>query len=394
MREQLQTALPMVVVPALPDKKVVGRFTPEVVNARLRGLQRFLSRCAKDTNVVEHVVFQNFLSLTTDEFATFRDARNAVSTPAMGAKIMGKLSSLARMMGGGAAVKRTDADISVDALEKYASSVEPVLGALHTMLLQLQQAELATAQALSEFGSAYGMLGAAERRALGDALQATGQCARQVATVVGSAAHHSSALAAEDMLDAQRMVQATQHVFNARKEARNEYAESLESLQRAKVELSKAGGGSGGEAGAQAAAAAADAQVRCTQAEQKLHSMTLQLAESMERFREQHLRDFMGAWCQVAVAQARRAAVEAELWEGIADRCQEAATVEASAAPYLSVTPPAVPAAGGGAASSPGGESPSREPADAEDAHAPDTPQEYAFADGATPSGDEQGEFV
>ncbi len=393
VRQQLQQALPMVVVPALPEKKVVGRFTPELVRSRQRGLQRFLQRCSQNTSITEHVVFQNFLSLTADEFARFKEARNTVTQPAVGDTIMSKLSSFARMVGGAPKTKRTDADISVATLEQYAASVEPLLSTMSTILDKLQAAELDTAQGLSEFGSAYGMLGAAEGRSLGEALQATGQCARQVATVVGSAAHSSTQLLSEDMQDAARMVHATQHVFESRQAARLQYSLAVEALQKAKVELSKAGGASAGEAGAKAAAQVQAAQERSTAAEDKLHQMTLQLADSMETFRAQHLSDFLAAWCRASVAQARKAAVEAELWEGIAQSCQEAATVEASAAPYLSATPPAAPGSAQAAASAEG--SPDGSPRHTPAPNVPDTPQEHSFADGSgTPSGDEQGEFV
>lgn len=339
--------------------------------------------------ITEHVVLQNFLSLTSDEFERFRSARNDLASRSVGAGIMSGLNKLARMLGGSVNAKRTDADISVDALQQYVASVEPVLGAMHTMLQQLQGAELATAQALSEFGSAYGMLGAAERRSLGDALQATGQCARQVATVTGSAAHSSTALLAEDMQDAQRMVQATHSLFDARKAARSAYMDVLGSLESAKTELAKAGGASAGEAGASAALVVETLQRQCTDAEAQLHSMTLELASSMEHFREQHMGDFLAAWAQAAVSQARRAAVEAELWEGIGDACQEAAMLEASAAPYLSAAPPAAPAAEGAAAGAAGGAANTEATPPA-----PATPQEHAFSPESTPEGAEQGEFL
>jgi hypothetical protein len=303
---------------------------------------------------------------------------------------MKSLSSFARLVGGTPNTKRTDADMSVDSLQLYLQSLEPILGSMHTMVADLQGAELATAQSLSEFGSAYGMLGAAERRSLGKSLQAVGHSARLSAAALGSSAYSATAMLGEDIADAQRMVLATGAVFTARKEQRIHHAHALHDLQKAKAELSRVGGATAGEAGATAAAEAQAAETASRECEGSLHSMTLQLADSMQAFRERHLAEFLAAWGRLCIAQARRAALEAELWEGMAGTAEEAAAVEASAAPYLALSPPAVSvgAHGGdeGSGVTPTG-SGSATPTDEQ----PATAQETAFeGDG----GDEEGQFV
>jgi len=60
--EQLGNAHPGIIIPAIPEKQAVGRFSPDFVEQRRRGLERFLSKLALHPVLVESHHFVTFLT--------------------------------------------------------------------------------------------------------------------------------------------------------------------------------------------------------------------------------------------------------------------------------------------------------------------------------------------
>ena len=73
--EQLGTAFPGVILPAIPEKQAVGRFSPDFVEQRRRGLERFLNKISLHPTLVESQYLISFL--TADDVA-FNIAKSTV----------------------------------------------------------------------------------------------------------------------------------------------------------------------------------------------------------------------------------------------------------------------------------------------------------------------------
>ena len=68
LREELLRTHPGAVVPPLPEKAVVGRFSEEFVEARRRALERFCARICRHPDLRSSESFRIFLEGTNDEF--------------------------------------------------------------------------------------------------------------------------------------------------------------------------------------------------------------------------------------------------------------------------------------------------------------------------------------
>jgi hypothetical protein len=69
LRTVLLHNMPGVIVPPLPEKAVMHRFTSEFIESRRRALERFMSRCAEHSFIRENEIFRTFLKGSTDELS-------------------------------------------------------------------------------------------------------------------------------------------------------------------------------------------------------------------------------------------------------------------------------------------------------------------------------------
>jgi hypothetical protein len=69
LRQVLSGELPAVIVPPLPEKAVMNRFSPEFVEGRRRALERFVSRCAEHPFIREAEIFKTFISGDDDKLS-------------------------------------------------------------------------------------------------------------------------------------------------------------------------------------------------------------------------------------------------------------------------------------------------------------------------------------
>jgi sorting nexin-1/2 len=61
LSQELSRTFPGIIVPPLPEKQTVGRFSSDFVESRQRGLERFLARVAANAEMGNSRVFVTFL---------------------------------------------------------------------------------------------------------------------------------------------------------------------------------------------------------------------------------------------------------------------------------------------------------------------------------------------
>ena len=85
---ELGRAFPGVILPAIPDKQSVGRFTPEFVEIRRRALEKFLQRVSEHPELGCSASFATFIQADDARLAQAKDASKQ-SKPKMAEKASG-----------------------------------------------------------------------------------------------------------------------------------------------------------------------------------------------------------------------------------------------------------------------------------------------------------------
>jgi sorting nexin-1/2 len=73
LHDQLNFSFPGAIVPPLPEKQTVGRFTPEFVESRRRSLEKFIARIACHKELCNAPAFISFLKLDENELGRLKD---------------------------------------------------------------------------------------------------------------------------------------------------------------------------------------------------------------------------------------------------------------------------------------------------------------------------------
>jgi hypothetical protein len=73
LRGALRDSVPWAIVPALPDKQQIGRFSADFVDIRLRALQRWMERVTASPELVAADPLRKFATLPYDALAAVRD---------------------------------------------------------------------------------------------------------------------------------------------------------------------------------------------------------------------------------------------------------------------------------------------------------------------------------
>jgi sorting nexin-1/2 len=173
---ELASAFPGVIVPALPEKQTVGRFSPEFVEARRRALEKFLKRCAQHRDLHQAPAFKTFLRADDYSFGVAKEAANSTK-PKIAERAFGWLSgtvssTVNTVTGQGPKIDlpKSPEDIQIEEITRYINAFESQFSNVTKHSSALVKRNRETAQALYDFAQSLTWLGQSEGEALGVAL--------------------------------------------------------------------------------------------------------------------------------------------------------------------------------------------------------------------------------
>ena len=191
LHQQLVRNYAGVVIPPLPEKLIVGRFSPEFVESRRRALEKFLNRVACHVDLRGSAHFKAFLESSEDGLAatkasTKEEQRARKKSKGWGQWFSEKAQAVSSKVGRSASLAKTPEDAAFDEVVQYVEALEPQVGNVHKHTQGLVRRSRDLANGLFEFGLAFTLLGQSEQGVLENAL-----------TEVGHTADKLSVLAAE-----------------------------------------------------------------------------------------------------------------------------------------------------------------------------------------------------
>ncbi|KAH8056159.1 hypothetical protein JL720_14226 [Aureococcus anophagefferens] len=223
--------VPGSIVPPLPEKAVVGRFSADFVESRRRLLEKFCVRLAAHEELSDSKYFKLFLQADdaglsvakaeqklAEKAETKKNARPGGGSFAnMSAWFEDTVNSVSLSMAANAEAKeKSPADEKIEEVKAYIHSLEVQMGnvAKHTSGLMNRNRELSTG--LFEFGLAFTLLGQTETDPLSTALTKLGHTADQLSLLVTEQTAKETCNFEEPMYDYIRVLGAVKLALGAR----------------------------------------------------------------------------------------------------------------------------------------------------------------------------------
>jgi len=307
LHDMLQKDVPGSIVPPLPEKAVVGRFSADFVESRRRLLEKFCVRLAAHEELSDSKYFKLFLQADdaglsvakaeqklAEKAETKKNARPGGGSFAnMSAWFEDTVNSVSLSMAANAEAKeKSPADEKIEEVKAYIHSLEVQMGnvAKHTSGLMNRNRELSTG--LFEFGLAFTLLGQTETDPLSTALTKLGHTADQLSLLVTEQTAKETCNFEEPMYDYIRVLGAVKLALGARAKHKHALAIAVADLEQKKALSAKLAGQPGKEDKAALAEHAIDKAAGDVQAARDaFEQVSARVIREMERFKREKAAD-------------------------------------------------------------------------------------------------------
>ena len=332
LSEMLQKDVPGSIVPPLPEKAVVGRFSAEFVESRRRLLEKFCVRLAAHDELSDSKYFKLFLQ-ADDAGLSVAKAEQKLAEKAEGKKggvSGGRGSSFAAMsswfeesvhsisltMAANAEAKeKSPADEKIDEVVAYITNLEVQMGnvAKHTSGLMKRNRDLA--HGLFEFGLAFTLLGQTEHAPLNDALTKLGSCADQLSLLATEHVAREDAAFRDPVDDQIRHLASVKAALGQRQKHKHAVALAEADLSQRKQAAAKLAGRPGAEGRAVAAEGAIQrAREDVDKARRALEVVTARVTRELQRFKALRAAELRRAIASYVALQAEHSAALRDQW--------------------------------------------------------------------------------
>jgi sorting nexin-1/2 len=319
----LYAMYPGVIVPPLPEKLLVGRFSPEFVESRRRALQLFLHRCCYHPELQHSEHLTTFLEASDEVLIAFRaDPKKNVS---MSAKhsifqwIDDTVQTITSTLGTTSInLEKTPADLEINDMIAYVEGLEPIMTGLHKHANGLTKRAREIADGLFEFGVAFTQLGKTEDNlSLQQGLIQIGQCTDRLSVLAAEHAEKEALYFEEPIFDYIRLVGAVKAALYKRNEVRLTYGNAVADLEAKTLIVNKMSNKEPNEKFQMAENDVMKAQQRVDDTKLEYDIVTERVTREVERFRREKMGDFKRIildYIQIQVEYSRK--IEKE-WKAI-----------------------------------------------------------------------------
>ena len=262
------------VVPPIPEKQPVGRFSPTFVEDRRTNLERFLRRVAVHPELSDAACLDTFLRADDMTFQAAKHAKgdvppqmmnmgastmnmnpnmNMMNNPNMNQSMMmypnqpsptpkkegfKRWFAEAKTSISGDLVKSPDDDL-FDEINRYVHGLDSQMKNVSHQASALVRKGKEIANGLFEFGLAFNLLGQSEADALGDALGKMGDTADRLSVLSAEHAEKEMAQFEEPLQDYLKMIHAVKLALQRRHEKRLTYSTCLAQVETKSANLGK-----------------------------------------------------------------------------------------------------------------------------------------------------------
>lgn len=241
---------PGVIIPAMPEKQTVGRFSPEFIEARRRGLERFMAKIAAHATLSESKHFISFL--TVDQVA-FKFAKDTVKQEKAAEKpstldqatswfSRTAVSVVQAVSSKQVVIEKSAADFQIEEILDYLNQLETNLEKCSLGSSQLVKKNIDMSNAYQEFGQSFTAFGLIENDSHGVACTEFGGTISKLAATTNEFAEANSLKLEEPLQDFVRLVANVKAAVGSRQEKRKCYVHAVNDLDSKQQSHQKAVG--------------------------------------------------------------------------------------------------------------------------------------------------------
>lgn len=294
LHDQLNFSHPGAIVPPLPEKQAVGRFTPEFIECRRRALEKFMLRITKHSILKHSKCFHAFIQSDDAQFTQAKEQFRLEREKAAGSitswletKVNALTSSNSQT-----GLEKNAADLKFEEILQYITHLETQMTSVSKHTTVLVKHNRAMANALFEFGQAFTWLGQSEGDALGAALTQMGNTADQLSVLATENVEAEAIFLDEPLEEYVRLLNSVKIAMKRRQDKKNAYINAIIDYEAKQASYNKVLGVPGKEESANSKLALVEkAQTAVETSKTEYEEVSERLLEEFDRFKKEKAED-------------------------------------------------------------------------------------------------------
>jgi len=318
--EELVRAHPGCIIPPLPEKQTLGRFSAEFVDTRKRALEKYLQRIAAHETLSQDRHFATFLQGEESELASAKSEAKATK-PKMSTTAMGWMeSTTSSIMNSGKKVEleRSLDDMKVDEITSSVTTLEKLFETVTKNSGYVVQRQRDMAKSLKDMGQSFNAISENEKDDLVGVLGRTGETLDKITETIVDGAERESIEFEEALEEYLRILGSVHDTLKRREERRQAYINALTDHQAKDSAYNKVLGVSGKEDQAsQKQQLVVKAQEAVDKAKDAFTELTATLLTEFEGFKERKAAEMREIVVKYATLQVEIAKKKENIWSNL-----------------------------------------------------------------------------
>lgn len=232
---------PGAIIPPLPEKLTVGRFNPEFIEQRRRGLELFLKRVIGHSEYPEFINCAYFKTFLESDEETFTKIKESFRSDIKYHNVMGIVQNATSFLGPDASMlsNKTGLDLKLAGLLTYFNQMETNLLNVSRQAAILAKREHEKAQGLTDVGLSLFQLGSDGGESLGSAIEKLSLHMTKVSTVSAQAIEKFRNDVEVPAMDVSRYICSARAAFHTRAMCVAAHSNAIAALETARTALDK-----------------------------------------------------------------------------------------------------------------------------------------------------------
>ena len=249
--ERLHTERAGAIVPPIPEKAPIGKFSPRFIEDRRLQLERFIRRVAVHPELADAPSLDTFLRADDVSFQVAKNAKGTfvvdntlsqsplmMNVPSQKKDGIKRWFAEAKTSMTGDLIKSPDDDL-FEEIARYIHGLDTQMRAVSHQATGLVRKGKEIANGMFEFGLAFNLLGQSEADALGDALRKMGETADHLSVLSAEQAEKEMAQFEEPLQDYIRLIHAVKLALQRRHEKRLTCSTAVADVEAKLLQLAK-----------------------------------------------------------------------------------------------------------------------------------------------------------
>lgn len=333
LAEQLAITCPGAIIPALPDKQIIGKFTQDFVESRRRSLERFITRVASHPQLVYSPRFVTFLQADDSALSAVKnEAKNEKKKNATN-----PIQWLESLTHNKTELEKTSADEKFEDITGYLTALEVQMEKVSKSASNMVKRDRQHATAMFEYGQALTWLGESESDSLGTGLCQVGSAVDQLSQAGTKHADDELVQLDEPMAEYVRLLHSLKEAIKRRADKKAQYINAIADLEAKQTAYSKVLGSAKEEVERAKQAAVEKASTACDTAKEVYERVTSELLDDFERFKAQKANDIRDILLNFVNLQTEHIRSSEEAWRNLIPTLQAISGGEAASAAEASL---------------------------------------------------------